>query len=326
MQTTRIGVFAPASPVGPVELELGLDRLRSAGLDVSVHPQTLARHFIYAGTHTQRAHALWDLAHDASIDALWAARGGYGCTRLLPILDELTEKHGPPPTPKLLVGYSDLTALHQYVRTRWHWRTLHANMPASASFVTMPDAMFEPTLALVRAPTPDQLWPGTTLENLGSPITQPITGPILGGNLTTWAFLAGTPYYPSAEQLRGAMLFFEDLDEGFHKLDGLLTQLHQAGGMRGVAALLIGGFHDCHDSKSTMLTRRPTTDDPNPPRVPLREPIHERQAVEHIFGEYGQRHGLPVLFKLPVSHGPDYHPLPLGTPCQLTPQLQLKPL
>jgi muramoyltetrapeptide carboxypeptidase len=316
-QPTRLGVFTPASPIGGVELAMGVDRLRAEGFAVKTHVQSIERDFIYAGPDTQRVAALWDLAHDDDVDVLWCARGGYGCTRLLPLLDALTRQHGPPPKRKLLVGYSDVTVLHEYARTRWGWWTLHANMPATSSFVTMEPWQFDATVALVRGEKPEPLWPTMRFEHLGAVPVSPVHGAVLGGNLTTWAYLAGTPYMPA--DVRGAMLFFEDLDEGFHKLDGLLTQLHQAGHLNGISALLLGGFHDCHDSKSTMLTAPPTAEHPEPPRVPLRERYDERAAVAGIFGDYGKRHGVPVLFKLPVTHGPDFAPLPLGVDFAITP-------
>ena len=68
-----------------------------------------------------------------TVPVLWAARGGYGAGRLLPILERMTKEHGVP-TRKLLVGYSDVTVLHEFVRSRWSWATLHAPMPAAANF------------------------------------------------------------------------------------------------------------------------------------------------------------------------------------------------
>src|SRR5437870_217020 len=130
MHGIQVGVVAPSSAVGQVELGKGVERLRAAGLDVRVHPSCAAIHHTFAGTDEQRAGALYEYACDPAIDAIWCAGGGYGATRLLPMLEGMTR----PPGGKLLVGYSDVTALHEFVRARWDWDTLHFPMPSAGSF------------------------------------------------------------------------------------------------------------------------------------------------------------------------------------------------
>src|SRR4051812_41762156 len=110
MASIKVGVVATSSVVPPVELELGVEKLKESGLDVRVHPCCLKQYLTYAGNDQQRAAAFWELDWDRDINVLWAARGGYGATRLLPILEAWTVRHGIPPR-KLLVGYSDITAL-----------------------------------------------------------------------------------------------------------------------------------------------------------------------------------------------------------------------
>src|SRR4051794_1656528 len=100
----RIGIVAPSAPVGQVELANGVARLREAGLDVVVHPQCADQHFVFAGTDAQRAKAFYEFATDNRIDAIWAAGGGYGATRVLPLLEEMAEASGTPGR-KLLIGY-----------------------------------------------------------------------------------------------------------------------------------------------------------------------------------------------------------------------------
>ncbi len=319
VMATSIGIFTPASPIGRIELEMGVEVLEAAGFGVTVHDQALAQHFIYAGTDEQRAGALWDLATDPAIDVLWCSRGGYGCTRLLPLLDRLTQQHGPPPR-KLLVGYSDVTVLHHYARTRWGWDTLHANMPATASFVTMPNDQRDATFALVRDPGSSvDLFGDATLEFFTDPPTNDIHAPVLGGNLATWNYLTGTAYAPTPDDVAGSMLLFEDIGEGFHKIDAYFTQLDQARGLDGVKALILGGFHDCEDSASTKFKTRPTSNHPEPDKEPVRPQFDERESLAGITAALGKKHGFPVAWKLPVTHGPDYWPLPLGANYTLTP-------
>ncbi|MEM7577786.1 MAG: LD-carboxypeptidase [Planctomycetota bacterium] len=316
----RVGIFTPASPIGSVELEMGVDVLRDAGFEITVHDQAAAQHFIFAGTDQQRAGAFWDFATDEAIDVVWCARGGYGCTHLLPWLDALSAEHGPP-RPKLLVGYSDVTVLHHYVRTRWGWDTLHANMPASASFVSMPKEVKQATFAVVRDGKPTEAgrtFGDAQLEFFANAPGLPIEADVLGGNLATWNYLTGTPYAPSPEDLAGKLLFFEDIGEGFYKMDAYVTQLDQAGGFDRVAGLILGGFHDCSDEESTRYAAPPTSEQPDPPTEPLRPTYTERESMMRITTPLAEKHGFPIAWKLPVSHGPDYWPLMLGATHQLT--------
>src|SRR4051794_2245356 len=118
-RTLRVGIFAASSPVPEIEFAAGIDHLRASGFEPVVHAQVPKQHFTFAGPDEERAGAIYEYATDPSIDVLWAARGGYGAGRLLPILDRLTAERGVPPQRKLLVGYSDVTVLHEYARTRW---------------------------------------------------------------------------------------------------------------------------------------------------------------------------------------------------------------
>src|SRR5213078_240138 len=104
-QTIRVGIIAASSCVPQVELHIGISRLREAGFETVVHEQCASQCFTFAGSDEDRAAALWEMSTDESIDVIWCARGGYGATRLLPILDELTKKNSPPQR-KLLIGYS----------------------------------------------------------------------------------------------------------------------------------------------------------------------------------------------------------------------------
>src|SRR5882672_7209077 len=132
----RIGIVAPSSAVGQVELNNGVAHLRSHGFEVAVHPQCSRLHYTFAGTDAERAQAFYDFAADSAIDVIWAAGGGYGATRILPLLENRCEEFGNP-RPKLLVGYSDITALHEYARSRWNWASLHCPMPSAGSFCSI---------------------------------------------------------------------------------------------------------------------------------------------------------------------------------------------
>jgi muramoyltetrapeptide carboxypeptidase len=318
-----IGIIAPCSVTPQVELALGVDRLTAAGFTVRVHPQCAAQHYWLAGDDRTRAGALLEFAQDPAIDIIWSARGGSGAPRLLPLLDELTARHGKPPK-KLLAGYSDVTALHHYVHTRWGWSTLHASMPAS-DFYDISDGHFQATLDLVNKKRIDMPWHRDRMKFLTPPPGAPLRGTLVGGNLAVWNTLTGTPYQP--RDMAGKFLFFEDLSEGYYRIDAMLNQIQQAGGLDGLAGIVLGEFSACDDDVAKVLKHKPAPDrtreaikhKDKQQTIPLRPVFSEVDALTEIFARRGERLGFPVAYKLPVGHGPDYAPLPLNAGYELAP-------
>lgn len=318
-----IGIVSPCSVTPRVELSLGVDRLTDAGFNVRVHRQCAKQHFWFAGDDAERTGALFEFANDPGIDVIWSARGGSGGPRLLPILDELTAKHGKPPK-KLLAGYSDVTALHQYVHSRWGWSTLHASMPAS-DFYDISEAHFEATLALVRKQRVGMPWKDSRMKFLTPPPSSPITGTLVGGNLAVWNYLSGTPW--RLRDMKGKMLFFEDLSEGYYRIDSMFNQIEQAGGLDGLAGIVLGEFRACDDDVAKVLKHKPApadiraalNDKSKQETIPLRPSYGEVEALTETFARRGEKRGFPVAYKLPVGHGPNYAPLPLNAEYTLTP-------
>ncbi len=319
-----IGVLCPCSVTPQIELALGVDRLTAAGLNVKVHPQCASQHLWFAGKDRERAQALFDFAHDDSIDVLWSGRGGSGGPRLLPVLDELTAKHGKPKK-KLLAGYSDVTVLHRYVYSQWDWSTLHASMPAS-DFYDITDEHFEVMLKLVRKQRVAMPWRDSRMSFLTAPPEQPVTGTLVGGNLAVWNYLTGTPW--QERDMAGKFLFFEDLSEGYYRIDAMLTQIEQAGGLEGIAGIILGDFCACDDDVAQVLKDQPASNNirevlankSKHPTIPLRPSYDELEALTGIFAERGEKHGFAVAYKLPVGHGPNFAALPLNAHYELTPQ------
>jgi muramoyltetrapeptide carboxypeptidase len=299
----KIGIFAASSAVPMFEFERGVQHLRASGFDPVVHDQVPKRYFTFAGPDEERAAAIYAYATDSTIPVLWAARGGYGAARLLPLLDELTARHGVPPK-KLLVGYSDVTVLHEFVRQRWGWSALHAPMPAELTFPALDPAEFNAVVGYVRGERADAPWAHKTLAWLTPAPTGTIRGEMIGGNLSLWQTLASTPWQPSAT---GKILFFEDLGEAYYRIDRMVTHLAQSGMFDGAAAIVLGDFCKCKDEDNQCWANAQGTE-----KKPLRRTFSEREAFDEIFGSVGRRMGIPIAFGLPVGHGPHFAPLPLG--------------
>jgi muramoyltetrapeptide carboxypeptidase len=317
----RIGIVAPSSAVGLVELSAGADHLRSLGLELVVHPHCSRQHYTFAGTDAERAQAFYDFAGDQTIDALWAAGGGYGATRLLPLLDNLSEEFGTPPQ-KLLVGYSDITVLHEYVRSRWNWTSLHCPMPSASNFATIDSQHLAAAVQYVNRRKPEDPWGMQPLRYLINAPTSPIPGVLVGGNLSLWAALSGTPFEPIA--VPGRILFFEDIGEAPYRIDRMATQLLQTGTLHGAAAIVLGDFTDCKDDPAQVLVPPAAFGETPTTKMPLRRKIETPEALLETFGSIGERLGIPVAAGLPVGHGPNFAPLPLGAQFVLTPQGQLQ--
>jgi muramoyltetrapeptide carboxypeptidase len=324
----RVGVVAASSTVPQVEFAIGIDHLRSAGFDVTVHPQVAEHHFTFAGTDQRRAQALYEYAIDPDFDVIWMARGGYGATRLLPLLESLARERGKPTRQKLLVGYSDVTVLHEFVRSRWDWCTLHAPMPSASNFSMLKESEWRATIDLVHGRKCQNVWSDPALRFMNGAPQHPIDAEIVGGNLSLWAALMGTPFAPVTN---GRMVFLEDIGEAFYRIDRMMTQLVQAGAFSGVRALILGDFTNCNDEDNQCLaTPDPGVDpksllnSPNAKKQSLRKVYQQAEAFEEIFATLGRRLSLPIVMGLPVGHGPNFAPLPLGAKYRLTPDGKLE--
>lgn len=326
----RVGIFAPSFPVPPVEFLLGLQDLVARGVEVQVHPQTLRQHRFFAGTDRERAEAFLDLAHDPEVGIIWCARGGYGAARMLPLLNELSGRRGKPAQGKLLAGYSDVTALHDFVRSRWGWHSLHAPMPGLRKFCELRAVELDSTLAFMKGALPRgkrALWGRLRFfgpQNGPKTPRAAIEGELTGGNLSVWASLIGTPHQPGS---RGKIVFFEDVDEPLYRLDRMLNQAVDSGSLDGARALVLGNFLNCRDPAGTGLMRMPSPRrragairNPGPEELGLvRPPMEPAKAIREIFAEAARRLGIPLAFGLPVGHGPEKMPLPLGARYRLSP-------
>jgi muramoyltetrapeptide carboxypeptidase len=304
----RVGILATSSCVPQVELHIGLQKLHDAGFQTVVHEQCSKQSFTFAGTDEERAQALWEFATQDTIDILWCARGGYGATRLLPLLHDLTNRHGPP-RKKLLIGYSDVTVLHEFVRAHWNWSTLHAVMPAAYGFNHLEADQWAATLRAIHHDPVPEPWSPHRLEFLTNAPTSPIEAPIIGGTLTLWAALCGTADQPSAQN---KMLFFEDLAETWYRIDRMVTQLLHAGAFDGARAIILGDFKDCNDENSLVRKDRDSDE-----KIPLRRIYSQRECMEQTFGHLASRLNIPIALGVPVGHGPNFWPLPLGAEYRL---------
>ncbi|MCH0563422.1 MULTISPECIES: LD-carboxypeptidase [unclassified Streptomyces] len=247
----RVAVVAPSGPVPEERLEAGLDVLRGWDLDPVVAPHVLDRHdaFDYlAGTDADRAADLESAWCDPAVDAVLCARGGYGVQRMVHLVDwEAMRAAGP----KVFVGFSDITALHEAFAARLGLVTLHGPMAAGVDFLKNSRAQ-DHLKATLFAPETVR-----TIGSAGRALTGGrARGVLLGGCLALLAAELGTPHArPSAA---GGLLCLEDVGEEPYRLDRYLTQLLRAGWLDGVRGVLLGSWENCgpYDRVRALLADR----------------------------------------------------------------------
>ena len=238
-----VGLVEPASATNdPFDLAIVSETIRAMGLVPRSGAHLGQRYGYLAGEDAARAADINAMYADGEVKAVFAVRGGWGCARLLPYLDfKLIGDH-----PKLLVGYSDITALHMAFAAKAGFTTIHGPTASSA----WGKQSWEPFRALVfDGATPTYRNPVGSDDRLVQRAwrTRPIrggkaTGRLLGGNLTVLTALLGSPYLPD---FTGAILFLEDVEEGEYRIDRMLTSLKLAGVLGRVKGVVFGQCTKC---------------------------------------------------------------------------------
>lgn len=279
----RVAVVAPSGPVPADRLEAGLDILRGWDLDPVVAPHVLDVHprlGYLAGTDQDRARDLQEAWCDPAVSAVLCARGGYGAPRMAELLDWTAMRAA---GPKVFVGYSDITVLHEAFARRLGLVTLHGPMAAAVTFLK--DARTQESLRAT-------LFEPESVRTLGLDTARALVpgragGVTLGGCVSMLAAELGTPYArPSAA---GGLLLIEDVGEEPYRLDRVLTQLLRSGWLDGVAGIGLGSWAECgpYEDIRTLL-------------------------LDRLGGL-----GVPVVEEMGFGHGESNQTVPLGVPAVL---------
>ncbi|MGH8827246.1 MAG: S66 peptidase family protein, partial [Jiangellaceae bacterium] len=203
--------------------------------------------------------------------------GGYGVQRMTELLDWSAMRAA---RPKILAGYSDITALHEAFANLLGVATLHAPMVATQAFISdaataemLRRTLFEPdAVRSITSGTAETLVPGTA------------HGVTVGGCLSLLAGEIGTP--TGRADVAGGILIIEDVGEKAYRLDGFITHLLRSGWLDGVAGIAFGSFTDC-------------------------EPVHDL-VLERLGGL-----GVPIVWELGFGHGESTLTVPLGVAATL---------
>ncbi len=234
-----------------------------------------------AGDDRERAEELMRHFEDPEIEAVISMRGGYGCSRLIPLLEEKRLR----PHCKLFMGFSDLTTLHIYFKRRFGWVTIHGPMAASPALAS-PGLAQDHLLSLLTDPG---YMPVLSFPQMETWAPGTGEGKLTGGCLSIVTASLGTPYEIRTE---GKILFLEDLGEPPYRVDRQFTQLRLAGKLDSLAGILLGNFSDCEPSQGSYT---------------LKECLQELVTDLNV----------PVLANFPAGHGPDNWALPFGVKVRL---------
>lgn len=283
-QGDTVAFVSPSSPSPREAVEAAVRAVEEMGFRVKVGPGCYEASGYMAGPDEVRARDINQMFRDSEVSGIFCLRGGDGATRLPAMIDI----HDIARHPKVFLGYSDITILHQMFNLKAGFCTFHGPMPATEfSKDTFPGYVRENLLrALCDTEAPGEILPFEGAPPMETLVSGMAEGELIGGNLALVCALLGTPWEIDT---RGRILVLEDTDEPPYRIDRMLTQLRLAGKLEDSAGIVLGQF--------TNVTPK------NPART---------FPLEEIFEAVVAPVGKPTLLNGCFGHGVRKTTLPLG--------------
>jgi muramoyltetrapeptide carboxypeptidase len=276
----RVALIAPAGPLQKSEeLPRAQETTRTLGWEPVVGAHATERVGYLAGNDRDRLNDINLALRDPNIDAIWCLRGGYGIMRILSGIDYDALSR----TPKAIIGYSDITALHAAVQRKCRLVTYHG--PHARENLT--DFSRDSLLRAVVAQT-DSCGVAPNAREINAGVAE---GRLVGGNLAVIASLCGTPFAPD---LSDGILIVEDINEPVYRIDRMLQQLKLAGALNGCKAIVFGQCVKCPDDAGGG-----------------------GRSFDEVLGEIVHALGVPCLAGIPVGHIDEQWTIPLGAMAKL---------
>jgi len=276
-----IGVVAPAAAIEREYLERGVAALSAMGYRVKVSRHALDRATILAGEDRVRASEVAAFFADPEVKAIFAARGGYGCGRILPLIDFDALRANP----KIFMGFSDETFLLNALVDRCGLVSFHGPMVAMDFAGGVDGAARAHLTSLLAGGSAGFELPAPCVVRKGK-----TRGPLIGGCLSVVVAMLGTPWEPKFD---GRILFLEDTGEKAYRVDRMLTQLRQCGVFKRVAGIVFGAIHPVNGSEA------------------------ERSLIAEFIACETADLNIPVLSGIEAGHGTDNYVLPFGLEAEL---------
>ncbi|RPJ58275.1 MAG: LD-carboxypeptidase [Acidobacteria bacterium] len=274
-----------------VDVEVARETLDALGLKVKLGDYVLGRRGYFAGTDDERARDLNAQFADSAVKGIFTVRGGWGSSRLLPLIDFGLIRENP----KVLMGYSDISVLLLAIHAQTGLVTFHGPVGISSwnsytvQFVRQ--ILFDAQAATMKNPREigDNL---TQVEDRVQVITPGTArGKLLGGNLTVISAIIGSRYVPD---WRGAILFLEDTDEGIYRIDRMLTQLKLAGVLNQISGFVFGKCTKCGPGEG-----------------------YGSLTLEEVLNDHIRPLAIPAWFGAMIGHIPKVFTLPVGVQAEI---------
>ncbi len=276
-----IDVIAPASACGAEQLSAGLELLQRWGYVPRVSGELFGQPGIMANEDSVRLMQLKTALCARDSRLIWAVRGGYGCLRLLPGLDDLLAAG----RQKILIGYSDITILQQLLMERLGWPMLQARMFNQLVDESDEDTHGSELRQLLAGKTSELHYDRLRPQNSAARATGfHLDAPLRGGNLTSLVCLSGTRWAGISVP---HILVLEEVGERGYEIDRLLTQLRLSGWLKHTQAIIFGDFSGGEEADGCS-------------------------TVAGVLQQFASTCELPVFSGLPIGHGEIFRPLPLG--------------
>lgn len=277
---SKVAIVAPARKVTPNQMQFAINWLKEKGFVPVYDDRLYAVNHIFAGSDDFRAAVIQEYLDDDTIDAIWFARAGYGCIRIIDKLDFthfLTH-------PKWIIGFSDATVFHGKL-SRLGCQSLHASMPFFLENKTS-EALQSIYDTLIGNPIQYEI----TSHELNR--TGDVEGEMVGGNLSVLYGMMGSNSFPETD---GKILFIEEVDEYIYHIDRMMRALKRAGKLKYLKALVVGGLTQIHDNS---------------------DPFGE--SVEEVIKSAVSDYNYPVCFGFPAGHFSDNRAIVFGRNLRLT--------
>ncbi len=271
------------------DADIATGHLQALGLKVRRAPHLLDRRGYLAGSDRDRADDVNRQFADSEVSGLIALRGGWGCARILGLLDySQIRSH-----PKVVLGFSDITALHMAIHSQTGLVTFHGPVGTSnwTPFTTanMRRVILEGQAPVFTNPPGEQ--PDGSRHPVRTIRPGRARGPLLGGNLTVLAALMGSRFLPA---WAGAILFLEDVGEDIYRIDRMLTQLKLAGVLDQISGLVFGHCTECRPGSGA-----------------------DSLTLDEVMEDHLLPLGIPAWRGAMIGHIDDQLTLPLGIPAEI---------
>ena len=272
-----IGIVCPSGTLPAKKVTTCISTLEAWGYKVKIGKTVGSQHHYFSATDEERAADMQAMLDDKNVQAVLCGRGGYGMSRIIDALDfKKFKKH-----PKWVIGFSDITLLHNHFTEVLKTASLHAPM---AGAFNNGQSNNEWVLSLKHALA------GKKANYKAAPHAHNkpgiATGKLVGGNLTLVAHAVGTV---SGLQTKNAILFLEDIGEYKYNIDRMMIQLKRSGMLKNLAGLIVGGFTQTKDSDPAFGAS-----------------VYE--IIEAAVSDYKY----PVCYDFPVSHDKENYALKHG--------------